>query len=137
MLPGARIVHCVRDPLETAWSCYKHNFARDQLYSYDIAELAAFFHDEERAMRFWAARHPAWIHEHSYERLVAEPRATVEALLAHCGLDFDPACLRFHEAGREVRTASAAQVRRPLSSDTAVARQYGALLDPLRAALQR
>jgi len=137
MLPGARVVHCVRDPLETAWSCYKHHFARDQLYSYDIAELAAFFRDEERAMRFWIARHPAWIHEHSYERLVAEPSATIESLLEYCGLDFDPACLRFHEAGREVRTASAAQVRRPLRGDTAVARHYGALLDPLRAALQR
>jgi len=135
MLPGARIVHCRRDALETAWSCYKHNFAQDQLYSYDFAELAAYFRDEDRAMRFWAARDPGWIHEHRYEALLADPQAAVTALLAHCGLAFDPACLRFHEAGREVRTASAAQVRRPLQRDTAVARHYGALLDPLRAAL--
>ena len=135
MLPGARVVHCRRDALETAWSCYKHNFAQDQLYSYDIAELAAYFRDEERAMRSWTARHPGWIHEHRYEALIADPQAAVSALLAHCGLAFDPACLRFHEAGREVRTASAAQVRRPLQRDTGVARHYGPLLDPLRAAL--
>jgi Flp pilus assembly protein TadD len=53
MLPGARIVHCLRDPLETAWSCYKHNFASDQLYSYDFAELAAFYADSLRAMEVW------------------------------------------------------------------------------------
>ncbi|HET7923671.1 MAG TPA: sulfotransferase, partial [Rhodanobacteraceae bacterium] len=56
MLPGARIVHCVRDPLETAWSCYKHDFAGEQLWSYDIVELAAFFGDEVRAMRAWRER---------------------------------------------------------------------------------
>jgi hypothetical protein len=34
-----------------------------------------------------------------------------------------------------VRTASASQVREPLMRDTARAYKYGALLDPLRAAL--
>ena len=51
-------------------------------------------------------------------------------------LRFDPACLASHEARRNVRTASAAQVRQPLRRDTARASAYGALLDPLRAALE-
>jgi hypothetical protein len=50
-------------------------------------------------------------------------------------VEFDPACLRFHESRRSVRTASASQVREPIQSDTARADKYGALLDPLRAAL--
>ena len=135
MLPGARIVHCLRDPLETAWSCYKHNFASDQLYTYDYTELAAFFADSERAMRVWSERHPGWIHAHRYEDLLAEPEVETRALLAACGLAFDAACLRFHDAEREVRTASAAQVRQPLRADTSITRKYGALLDPLRRAL--
>jgi tetratricopeptide (TPR) repeat protein len=135
MLPGARIVHCLRDPLETAWSCYKHNFAGDQLYSYEIGELAAFFGDATRAMHFWDARYPGWILTHRHEMLIADPQAATVALLAHCGLPFDQACLRFHEVEREVRTASAAQVRTPLRTDTAVAARYGGLLDPLRQAL--
>jgi hypothetical protein len=64
--------------------------------------------------------------------LIESPQATTAALLAHCGLAFDAACLRFHEADREVRTASAAQVRKPLRGDTSVARNYGEWLDPLR-----
>jgi tetratricopeptide (TPR) repeat protein len=135
MLPGARMVHCLRDPVETAWSVYKHNFASDQLYSYGVAELAAFFGDCTRAMRMWHERHRGWIHTHRYEDFLAAPEAGTHALLAACGLAFDPACLRFHEAEREVRTASAAQVRAPLRGDTAVAARYGPLLDPLRAAL--
>jgi hypothetical protein len=135
MLPGARIVHCLRDPIETAWSCYKHNFSADQLYSYDFAELAAFFADSRRAMAAWTERHPGWIHRHRHEDLLASPESITRALLDACGLPFDPACLRFHEVEGEVRTASAAQVRAPLSADTSIAVRYGLLLDPLRDAL--
>ncbi|MET0232358.1 MAG: sulfotransferase [Rhodanobacteraceae bacterium] len=135
MLPGARVVHCRRDPLETAWSCYKHNFASEQFWSYDVDELAAFFADCERAMRTWNARFPAWIHAHAHEALLADPERATRALLAACGLPFDPACLRFQDADREVRTASAAQVRAPLRADAQVARRYGASLDGLRTAL--
>ena len=35
-------------------------------------------------------------------------------LLAYCQLDFEPACLRFFETQRGVRTASSEQVRQPI-----------------------
>jgi hypothetical protein len=135
MLPGAHIVCCLRDPLETAWSCYKHNFSADQIYSYDFAELAAFFADSQRAMAAWTERHPGWIHRHRHEDLLADPEAVTRALLNACGLSFDAASLRFHEAKGEVRTSSAAQVRTPLRADASIAVRYGSLLDPLRDAL--
>lgn len=137
MLPAARIVHCVRDPLETLWSCYKHHFGEAQFFSYDLGELAAFFRDCARAMRAWDARHPGWIHVHDHEALLAQPEARTRTLLDACGLAFDPACLRFHEARREVHTASAAQVRRPLQRRAPLGDRYGALLDPLRRALDQ
>lgn len=135
MLPAARVVHCRRDALETAWSCYKHHFAGEQLYSYDVAELAAFFGDSLRAMRAWDERHPGWIRAHVHENLLAAPEATTRALLSACGLPFDAACLRFDRVEREVHTASAAQVREPLRAGRSAAARYGALLDPLRIAL--
>ncbi|MBA8887568.1 tetratricopeptide (TPR) repeat protein [Dokdonella fugitiva] len=136
MFPGARIVHCVRDPLETCWSCWKHNFGEAQFFAYDFAELAAFHRDSLRAMAHWRTQAPASIHALVHEALLDAPEAGVRALLAHCGLAFDPACLRFHEVERNVHTASAAQVRRPLRRDTAVTAGYGALLDPLRLLLR-
>lgn len=133
MLPGARIVNCRRDPLETCWSIYRQRFARgQQAFAYDLPSIAACWTDYDRLMFRWHARHPGRIHELAYERLVGEPEAAVRALLDFCGLPFERACLRAHAAKRTVRTASAAQVREPVRDDTARAPRYGALLDPLR-----
>ena len=135
MLPAARIVECRRDPLEACWSCLKHQFANDLPFVYDIDELASYWHDYDRLMRIWHERFPGQVLRHDYEALIADPEARTRALLDFCGLAFDPACLRFHEAVRDVRTASAGQVRAPLMTGTARAERYGALLDPLREAL--
>lgn len=137
MLPQARVVACLRDPLETCWSCYKQLFARGRAdYAYDYESLAAYWRDFDRLSRFWAERHPRQFRLQRYEAFVAEPEAETRALLAFCGLPFDGACLRFHEAQRSVRSASAAQVRQPLRRDTARSARYGDLLAPLRALIE-
>ena len=135
MLPGARFVHSRRDPVETALSCYRQCFSRGQAWSYSLDDIAAYWHDHERLMAFWRARHPDVWHTVIHEALLAEPETTVRALLDFCGLAFDAGCLEFHRSTRSVRTASAAQVRQPLARDTGRAARYGALLDPLRRAI--
>lgn len=136
MLPGAHIVDCRRDRLETAWSCYCHLFRiGTQDFSYAFDSIAAFAADYDRAMAHWHTLYPQRIRTQDYQALQADAEGQTRALLAFCGLEFDPACLRFWEAQRSVRTASAAQVREPLRRDTARTDKYGALLDPLRAAL--
>lgn len=136
MLPGAKIIDCRRDPLETCWSCYKQLFAPNLAgFSYDFADLAAYWRDYDRLSRFWAQRYPDRVRVQDYEALQHDFEREVRALLAFCSLPFEEACLRFHESDRSIRTASSAQVRQPLRTDTARAPRYGALLDPLRAAL--
>ncbi len=135
MLPGARIVNCRRDPLETCWSCYKQLFAYGQEYTYDLDHLAVYRRAYEHAASRWAALHPQHFRDQAYEALQAEPEAQTRALLDFCGLPFEDACLRFHESARSIRTPSAAQVRQPIRRDTARAVHYGKLLDPLRRAL--
>jgi tetratricopeptide (TPR) repeat protein len=132
MLPGARVVHCRRDPLETLWSCFKHHFGEAQSFAYDFDELVAFWNDCERSMQAWSSAWHGWIHPFSHEQLIAAPEPAIRGLLEACDLAFDEACLAFHENERVVSTASASQVRQPLRRDLAVARRYGALLDPLR-----
>lgn len=135
MLPGARFVDCRRDPLETCLSCWRQLFVGGQSFSYDIADLAAYWRDYERMMRFWQSRYPGLSRTQSHERLVDAPEAEVRALLESCGLPYDPACLDFHQTQRAVHTLSAAQVREPLRTDTARAWRYGELLLPMRLAL--
>jgi tetratricopeptide (TPR) repeat protein len=135
MLPGARFVNCRRDPVETCFSCFRQVFTRGQAFTYDLFDLAAYWRDYDRMMRFWHPRYPHAVRDQVYEKLLAEPEAETRALLQFCGLEWDPACLRFYETPRHVRTISAAQVREPLRGDTARAPLYRELLTPLRLAL--
>ncbi len=138
MLPGARIVDCRRDSVETCWSCFTQLFAPGRAaYAYDFATLAAYWRDYVALCGFWEERFPARFRIQGYERFLAAPDEETRALLDFCGLEFDAACLRFHEAQRSVRSASAAQVREPLRRDTARTGRYGALLTPLRELLAR
>jgi len=137
MLPGARIVDVRRDALEAGWSCFKQQFYRLPHFACTLTDIAAYVRDYQAAMDRWQAAAPERIRTQHYEALQADPEAEIRALLAFCGLPFDPACLDFHRATRSVRTPSAAQVRQPLSRDTARAAHYGRLLDPLRLGLGR
>lgn len=113
-LPGAKIVHVVRDPADTCMSCYSKLFDVGQEFTYDLPELGRYYVAYRRLMDHWRAVMPEVIYEISYESLVADMEGQSRRLLAFCGLMWDPACLAFHENARPVQTASATQVRKPL-----------------------
>jgi tetratricopeptide (TPR) repeat protein len=136
MLPEAKMVVCRRDPVETGFSCFRQLFVEDgHGYSYDLADMGAYWRDFDRMCRRWSEIYSGRIYDMVYEDLQADQEGKTRELLAFCGLDFEPACLRFHETQRNIKTISSAQVREPLRRDTAQAPKYGALLDPLRAAV--
>ncbi|HLI17270.1 MAG TPA: sulfotransferase [Rhodanobacteraceae bacterium] len=135
MLPGAHVVVCRRDPLETCFSCYRQLLPGGSEFSRTPEDLAAFWRDFDRSANRFAALHPSHVYQHRYEAMLAEPEASIRKLLDACGLPFEQGTLRFHETDREVRSPSATQVRRPLQTDTAHAERYGELLDPLRISL--
>lgn len=138
MLPGAKIIHCHRDPVETCFSCYRHLFRHGVHYSYDLDEMAEHYRDYERLSAFWLLHHPQHVLDFPYETLVQEPETRIRRLLAFCDLSFDPACLTPHRTRREVlSTASAAQVREPIRGDTAHSAPYSEWLQPLREKLAR
>ena len=63
---------------------------------------------------------PGRVHRVIYERMVDDTEARgPRACSTMLGLPFEPACLRFHETERAVRTASSEQVRRPIFRDGA------------------
>ncbi len=135
MLPGARIVHCRRDALETAWSAFRQHFAEGQGFSYDLDALVAFQADCTRAMARWQGMHAGAIVDHDHDALFDDAVAAIRRVLAACRLDFEPACLEFGQNRRAVHTASAAQVREPLRRPRASAARYGDRLAPLVARL--
>jgi tetratricopeptide (TPR) repeat protein len=133
-LAKVRIVHVRRDPLDTCLSCFSKLFAQDQLhFTYDLAELGRYYRAYARLMKHWRAVLPPGVMlELQYEELVADAEPHARRLLAHCGLEWDAACLRFHETRRPVRTLSAGQVREPLfRGSIGRARPYREWLGPL------
>lgn len=136
MLPGARLVNNLRDPLETCFACYRQLFSTGAHFTYDVSDMTRSYADYDRLSRHWQQLFPQHIHTHVYEELLANPELQTRKLLDFCGLAFDPRCLAFHETSRAVRsTPSAAQVRQPLRSDTSRSGRYGDKLDPMRAQL--
>ena len=136
ILPNAKIIDARRHPMASCFSAFKQHFSRGQGFTYDLAELGQYYKDYVSLMNHYDAALPGRIHRIYYEELVAEPESTIRALLSHCGLEFDAACLSFHENPRAVRTASSEQVRRPISVDAvALWRNYEPWLEPLRASL--
>lgn len=136
ILPNATIIDARRHPLDCCWSNFKQHFARGQGFAYDLADLGLYYADYVRLMAHIDAVLPGRVHRVIHEQLVDDPETEVRALLAACRLDFEEACLRFHENARPVRTPSSEQVRRPISRSGMDAwRPFDPWLAPLRDAL--
>lgn len=114
LFPEARIIYCRRDPLDIAISCFVELFDLEQDYTTSFEDFGHYFLEHERLMAHWRAVLPIPIHELRYEALIADPEATCRALVAYCGLDWDPGCLEFHQTERTVQTPSRWQVRQPI-----------------------
>jgi tetratricopeptide (TPR) repeat protein len=117
ILPNAKIIDARRDPMACCFSGFKQNFARGAQYSYSLEDLGRYYRDYLTLMAHFDAVLPGRVHRVLYEDLVRDPEPEIRRLLAYCGLDFEPGCLRFHETARPVRTASSEQVRRPLFTE--------------------
>lgn len=136
MLPKAKIIDVRRHPLACCFSNFKQFFPMGQPQTYDLTDVGRYYRDNVDLMAHFDAILPGRIHRIMYEELVADPEAQIRALLAYCGVPFEDACLRFHQADRMVRTISSEQVRQPIYSDAnGVWRHYEAWLEPLKVAL--
>ena len=136
LFPGARIIHVMRDPLDTCLSCYFQNFVVGHNYSYDLAHVGAYYQNYLRMMAHWRRVIRTPILEVRYEDLVADLENVSRGLVDFCGLDWSAQCLRFNDNTRSVATASYEQVRQPIYTRSVGRwRHYDRYLGPLREAL--
>jgi tetratricopeptide (TPR) repeat protein len=136
VLPNAKIIDARRHPLACCFSTYKQHFAEGHRYSYSLEELGRYYREYVLLMDHFDRVTPGAVYRVIHEKLVDDTETEVNRLLAHCGLPFDAACLRFYENTRPVRTPSAQQVRRPINRDGVEQwRHYASWLQPLEHAL--
>ena len=136
ILPDAKIIHSVRSPEDTCLSIFRTNFSSAQGYACDLAEIGRYYRAYRATMDHWRDLFPGDIREMRYESLTGDQEAETRGLLEFCGLEWDESCLRFHETTRSVKTASSAQVRRPIyRSSVGGWKRYEEELRPLLDAL--
>ena len=122
MLPNAKIIHAMRDPMDSCFSCYSRLFNDTMEFAYDLGTLGRYYARYIKLMRHWHAVLPAGtIFDLHYEDLVADTGGQARRILDYLELPWDDNCLAFHQNKRHVKTASMAQVRKPIYK-TSVAR---------------
>ncbi len=136
-LPGARIVHMDRDPMDLCFSNYRALFGDSYAYSYDFARLAHHHRLYRRLMRHWREAMPDGFLDLPYARLVGDTEAACRELLEYCGLPFAPECLDHTRNRASIATLSSAQVRGPINKrGLGEWRRYETQLQPLQALVE-
>ncbi len=133
MLPNARIIHTLRDPIDTCVSCYSKLFTSGLAFTYDLAELGRYYRHYSQLMAHWRSMLPPGVMlDVCYEDVINDLEGQARQLIDYCGLPWDDRCISFHKTNRPVKTASAVQVRKPLfRSSLQRWRHYEAGLAPL------
>jgi tetratricopeptide (TPR) repeat protein len=133
LLPGARIIHCTRNPQATGLSIFFQNFshADGHRYANDLGDIGFTYRQYLRLMDHWEDTKPLPIHTVRYEDVIADPERETRALCEFLKIPWDSTMLRFDESQRVVVTASNEQVRQRLY-DSALAhwKRYASQLEP-------
>jgi hypothetical protein len=136
-LPKAKIIHLVRDPMDSCYAIYKTLFNQAYYFSYDLDELADYYIAYHRLMEHWRQAMPGAILDLRYEELVQDPDTQIRRLIEGCGLEWQAAVLDPSSNKGPIMTASAAQVREPIHARSVQRwRDYEAGLAHLKARLQ-
>lgn len=135
LFPEASVVVCRRDPRDVVLSCFRRHF-RVNASTFQMAGLERAARHYDAVMRL-VERHlatlPLRVHVVDYAALVADFDTTTRGLAEFVGLPWDESVRNFARtaAGREVRTVSAAQVRRGLYDGTRQWERYREQLAPV------
>ena len=136
ILPNAKIIDARRHPMGCSFSNFKQFYARGQNFSYDLEHIGRYYRNYVKFMAHIDEVLPGRVHRVFYENTVADTETVVRDMLEYCGLEYEPACLRFFESERPVRTPSSEQVRQPIyKQGTEQWQHYEEWLDPLKTAL--
>ncbi len=130
--PDAAIITLDRAPMDALFGAYKRLFAGSHSWSYAQDDLAEHYRHHRALIDHWRSIPAVGVIHLSLEKLIADPEPHIRDLLTACGLAFEDACLRPHEAAGAVMTASASQVRDPINAAGIGAwRRYAEQLAPL------
>jgi len=138
MFPKAKVINTMRDPVDTCLSGFTKLFKDDMPHSYDLTELGHYYGKYRELMDHWKEVLPeGFMTTVVYEDVVADTEGEAKRLIEFLGLPWNDKCLEFHKSDRPVKTASVAQVRKPIyKSSVKRWAKYGKGLQPLIDAIE-
>ena len=137
-LPHARIIHMMREPMDTCFSSLKEPFAGAYPHSYDQVEMATHFLRYRKLMAHWRQYMPGRILDVAYEELVQHPETTMARVLDYLDLPPDQNVASREGVAGALTTASANQLREGIHNRyVGQYERYAAYLDPLKQAISR
>jgi hypothetical protein len=137
--PGAKIVHCRRDPRDTCLSIFATPYRTAPEFAHDLETIAAAYREYLRLMDHWLHVIPASsLFEVDYEEVVGSPEASTRRLVEFVGLEWSDSCLDSKSAPQTVSTPSLWQVRQPVYQSSAGRwKNYERHLGPLHGLVER
>ncbi|MBS0421407.1 MAG: sulfotransferase [Proteobacteria bacterium] len=118
VLPGARVIHCRRNPLDVGLSCFIEHFDMKNDFTHDLHNFGEYFIQYHCLMQHWRRVLPIPMYELHYEQLVADQEGETRRLLEFVGVPWYEGCLEFQATERTVMTPSRWQVRQKIYSQS-------------------
>ncbi len=132
VFPNAKIIHCRRNPIDCALSCYKQSFSEFHSYATELEFLGLYYRQYWEMMNYWREILPGRMFEVYYEDTVANTEIVARNMIDHLGLEWDDRCLDHTGSKKTVKTASIWQVRQPIyTSSVAKWKHYEKQLQPM------
>ena len=124
VFPNSKIINCNRDPIDICWSNYKNYFSTSLPFSNNLNNLAKYYSLYQNYIKFWKELFADEFFNINYEKLVENPKKEIKDLLTYCNLEWEENCLKHENNSKSIKTASWAQVRKPIYKSAVKSSDY-------------
>ena len=128
--PKAKIINCIRNPLDNILSIYRANFL-NQSFSFSLPDISSLYVHYFETMEEYKIKYREHIYDYYYEDLIENPNKVIPGIINWLDWNWDEKYLSPHQNKRNVYTASSAQIRKKFfSSSIGIWKKYKELLEP-------
>lgn len=133
LFPNALILHVAREPMDTIFSAFKHEFPPGTLdYTSEFSSLTQLYHSYRDIIEHWDKVLPGRVTHVRYEDMVHDMPGMAKAIIDAAGLPWADEVLAFHKKKHAVNTLSTTQVRKGVYKHSLQAwKRYEEPLQPL------
>ncbi len=109
--PNAKIIHCIRNPLDNILSIFRSNFKSAYLYESSLVNSTRVYINQDRIMSSYKSESQSRIYTLNYDELVKNPTENIKDLILWLGFKWDLSYTMPNKTKRYINTCSNVQIR--------------------------